>query len=217
MIERRAGFPRRLSERGLCAAIPEIRRQGAPAGIGGAGELDRAHAKPWRAICSSSWPTRTSMKWRGSTAMASSEGAGRALQGRPAEFPSGAAAAGQARSRDRASAQAGVRSVDADGVRAAGAAAIPARHGFRHLRPQPRSGDASARSSRNTATGSKDCCRRSRHAKLKLAVEIASLPEHIRGFGHVKERHLAEVESRTSELLAAYHGGKPAPRAIAAE
>ncbi len=34
--------------------------------------------------------------------------------------------------------------------------------------------------------------------KLKLAIEIASLPEHIRGFGHVKERHLAEVESRTS-------------------
>ena len=52
---------------------------------------------------------------------------------------------------------------------------------------------------------------------IKLAVEIASLPEHIRGFGHVKERHLAEVERKIPELLAAYHGGKSAPRAIAAE
>jgi indolepyruvate ferredoxin oxidoreductase len=34
-----------------------------------------------------------------------------------------------------------------------------------------------------------------------LAVEIASLPERIRGFGHVKERHLAEVEPRWEGLL----------------
>jgi indolepyruvate ferredoxin oxidoreductase len=54
-------------------------------------------------------------------------------------------------------------------------------------------------------------------AKLKLAADIASLPEHIRGFGHVKERHVAEVERKIPELLASYHGSKPAPRAIAAE
>ncbi len=54
-------------------------------------------------------------------------------------------------------------------------------------------------------------------AKMKLAVEVASLPEHIRGFGHVKERHLADVESKTPQLLAAFHDSKPAPRAIAAE
>jgi indolepyruvate ferredoxin oxidoreductase len=37
-----------------------------------------------------------------------------------------------------------------------------------------------------------------------LAVEIASLPEHVRGFDSVKERHLAEVREKERELLAAY-------------
>ena len=36
-----------------------------------------------------------------------------------------------------------------------------------------------------------------------LAVELASLPEHIRGFGHVKLRHLEEAKKREAELLAA--------------
>jgi indolepyruvate ferredoxin oxidoreductase len=36
-----------------------------------------------------------------------------------------------------------------------------------------------------------------------LAVELASIPEHIRGFGPVKERHLADASSREAELLAA--------------
>ena len=36
------------------------------------------------------------------------------------------------------------------------------------------------------------------HDNHALAVEIASLPEQIRGFGHVKERHLAEVEAQRS-------------------
>ncbi len=34
-----------------------------------------------------------------------------------------------------------------------------------------------------------------------LAVDILSLPEHIRGFGHVKERHLAEVREREAAML----------------
>jgi indolepyruvate ferredoxin oxidoreductase len=42
----------------------------------------------------------------------------------------------------------------------------------------------------------------------KLAVEIASIPEHIRGFGHVKQRHLAEAKKKEAGLLAALH--KPA-------
>jgi indolepyruvate ferredoxin oxidoreductase len=37
-----------------------------------------------------------------------------------------------------------------------------------------------------------------------LAVEIASLPEHIRGFEDVKERHLAEVRDKEQELVEAY-------------
>ena len=36
---------------------------------------------------------------------------------------------------------------------------------------------------------------------LKLAVQIASMPEDIRGFGHVKMRHLKEAKARETELL----------------
>jgi indolepyruvate ferredoxin oxidoreductase len=37
----------------------------------------------------------------------------------------------------------------------------------------------------------------------KLAVEIAQIPEHIRGYGHVKQRHLAAAKGKEAELLAA--------------
>jgi indolepyruvate ferredoxin oxidoreductase len=46
---------------------------------------------------------------------------------------------------------------------------------------------------------------------LALAVEIASIPEHVRGYGHVKERHLAEAKRREADLLAAWRN----PQAIA--
>jgi indolepyruvate ferredoxin oxidoreductase len=39
---------------------------------------------------------------------------------------------------------------------------------------------------------------------LDLAVQIASLPEGIRGFGDVKERHLEDVRTKQQELLAAF-------------
>lgn len=35
-----------------------------------------------------------------------------------------------------------------------------------------------------------------------LAAEIASIPEHIRGYGHVKESHLHQAKAREAELLA---------------
>ena len=35
----------------------------------------------------------------------------------------------------------------------------------------------------------------------KLAAEIASIPEHIRGYGHVKEAHLHKAKAREAELL----------------
>ena len=50
-----------------------------------------------------------------------------------------------------------------------------------------------------------------------VATEIASVPELIRGYGHVKERHLADAARREAELLASYRSGKPSPKAIAAE
>ncbi len=46
-----------------------------------------------------------------------------------------------------------------------------------------------------------------------LAVRIASIPEHIRGFGPVKLRHLQEAERSEAELLEAFRRREPAPRA----
>ena len=40
--------------------------------------------------------------------------------------------------------------------------------------------------------------------RLDLAVQLASLPEQIRGFGHVKERHLEAVLARQRQLLEQY-------------
>jgi indolepyruvate ferredoxin oxidoreductase len=48
-----------------------------------------------------------------------------------------------------------------------------------------------------------------------MAVQIASLPEQIRGFGHVKEKNLAKVREREANLLAAFRS--PAGAASAAE
>src|SRR5467141_1255801 len=47
----------------------------------------------------------------------------------------------------------------------------------------------------------------------KLAVEIASVPEHIRGFGHVKRRHLGEAKKKEAELIAAFRASRPSARA----
>ena len=50
-----------------------------------------------------------------------------------------------------------------------------------------------------------------------LAVEIASIPEQIRGYGHVKERHLGPAKRKWADLMAAYRTGRSAPSSIAAE
>ncbi|HQQ59474.1 MAG TPA: indolepyruvate ferredoxin oxidoreductase family protein, partial [Thermomonas sp.] len=39
---------------------------------------------------------------------------------------------------------------------------------------------------------------------VDLAADIASIPEHIRGFGHVKEAHLHKARTRQAELLKAW-------------
>jgi indolepyruvate ferredoxin oxidoreductase len=39
---------------------------------------------------------------------------------------------------------------------------------------------------------------------VELAADIASVPEHIRGYGHVKEAHFAKAKAREAELLAAW-------------
>jgi indolepyruvate ferredoxin oxidoreductase len=47
-----------------------------------------------------------------------------------------------------------------------------------------------------------------------LAVEIASIPEHIRGYGHIKEEHLSGARKRREELLSAWRN--PVAAAVAA-
>jgi indolepyruvate ferredoxin oxidoreductase len=49
---------------------------------------------------------------------------------------------------------------------------------------------------------------------LELAAEIARLPEEIRGYGHVKARHLAAVRPKWAALMQRWRGGAvPAKRA----
>ncbi len=50
-----------------------------------------------------------------------------------------------------------------------------------------------------------------------LAVELAAIPDQIRGFGHVKERNREAAQERWAELLAAFRTPTPAPQRQAAE
>jgi indolepyruvate ferredoxin oxidoreductase len=42
-------------------------------------------------------------------------------------------------------------------------------------------------------------------SNVDLAAEIAGIPEHIRGYGHVKESHLHQAKARETELLAQWN------------
>ena len=46
-----------------------------------------------------------------------------------------------------------------------------------------------------------------------LAVEIASLPEAIRGYGHIKAKSVAEARARREQLLAGWPAAPAAARA----
>ncbi|MBW8311115.1 MAG: indolepyruvate ferredoxin oxidoreductase family protein [Rhizobium sp.] len=46
-----------------------------------------------------------------------------------------------------------------------------------------------------------------------LAAEIAAVPEHIRGYGHVKEAHFAKAKAREAELLARWRNPQAPARA----
>jgi indolepyruvate ferredoxin oxidoreductase len=50
-------------------------------------------------------------------------------------------------------------------------------------------------------------------ARSDVALELAGLPDMIRGFGHVKEASLAKAKAREAELLAAFEGTAEARRA----
>ena len=53
-------------------------------------------------------------------------------------------------------------------------------------------------------------------SRLALAVEIASLPERIRGFGHVRAKNAAEADAREVDLMTRFSGAVAVAR-IAAE
>jgi indolepyruvate ferredoxin oxidoreductase len=40
----------------------------------------------------------------------------------------------------------------------------------------------------------------------ELAVSLASIPEYIRGYGHVRERHLKDAKAREQALLERFRG-----------
>ena len=45
-----------------------------------------------------------------------------------------------------------------------------------------------------------------------VAVQLASIPEQIRGFGHVRARYLTHAKQREAELLARFRGRGPVPQ-----
>lgn len=49
--------------------------------------------------------------------------------------------------------------------------------------------------------------------KLPLAVEIARVPEQIRGYGHVKQRHLEAALPKWEALMAQWRGGEAVSKA----
>jgi indolepyruvate ferredoxin oxidoreductase len=48
---------------------------------------------------------------------------------------------------------------------------------------------------------------------LALAVKIASVPEHIRGYGHVKRRHLDSAKEKELELLVQFRAARTTAKA----
>jgi indolepyruvate ferredoxin oxidoreductase len=50
-----------------------------------------------------------------------------------------------------------------------------------------------------------------------LAVEIASLPDEIRGYGHVKDKSVHVAEQRLASLMARWQTPSPRTPAMAAE
>ena len=50
-------------------------------------------------------------------------------------------------------------------------------------------------------------------ANHALACDLAALPERIRGYGHVKERAIAEAKTLEADMLAAFRGRERLPEA----
>ena len=50
-----------------------------------------------------------------------------------------------------------------------------------------------------------------------LAVELARVPEEIRGFGHVKDRHVKLAQAKEAALLAKFREASPVIAIVAAK
>ena len=85
----------------------------------------------------------------------------------------------------------------------------------RSVRPHAASGAPSGRRSPSSSARSTRLAADLDAANYALAVEIAALPQTVRGFGHVKERNRAEYEKKQAALLARF--GRAAPMAQAAD
>ena len=86
---------------------------------------------------------------------------------------------------------------------------IPARHRVRSVRPQRGAPQRAQARSPTTKRCSTRCWRSSRRDNHHLAVGIAAIPEKIRGFGHVKARHLAAAKADEAALLDQFRSGTP--------
>jgi indolepyruvate ferredoxin oxidoreductase len=128
-----------------------------------------------------------------------------------AELPHGAAADREEERQGRTD-QAALRPGHDDRVQAAGPPQGPARRRVRHLWQDRRAQDRACADRRvpRQHRGSAEVTERGNHA---TAVEIARIPEQIKGFGHVKERHLKAARQNWSALMAAYRAPQGARQA----
>ena len=103
----------------------------------------------------------------------------------------------------------------------AGEAQGPARHAARRLRLQRGAPHRAPPHRASTARRVEELLAGLDGGHHALAVEIASIPEFIRGFGHVKARHLRDAKAREAKLLEQWRNPKAAaatriPIAVAA-
>ena len=119
----------------------------------------------------------------------------------PAEVPPRPAAAGFARCQDRTFAEAGIRPLDAAGLPLPGQAQGPARHRVRSVRLHRRA-QAGARADPRVRGPGRRAIGGSRPLNHSLAVKLASIPDDIRGYGHVKDAHLDKARRKQQDLLA---------------
>ena len=136
-------------------------------------------------------------------------GRGRVRRQAALHVPSRAAAAGAARSRDRRAAEDDVRPVDDARVRPAREAEVPARHRVRSVRPHARSAAPSASSIADYEAMLDEVLGKLTPENHHLAVGLAAIPEKIRGFGHVKARHLAAAKADEAALFDQFRAGAP--------